>query len=197
MGMRAETSDTTRNQKFWSHESPSVMSVTDHTTTSAPSTPPAPSAPDKKGSRSGLGITALIIAVAVSLFGLLLVPLIAVMFLRGVDSTTQAGEVQIDKGSETDGLTEDIGYAYFGDMEIGQGSSISTVISGAAITRAGDVQVVSMPANGLAVEIAESADGLLLEIAVPDDFPVGPHTVVFLIDGEPEPVSWVFTVLPR
>ncbi len=144
----------------------------------------------------GLVIVGGILALAM----MLLTPIAGIFLLRSSDSTTTSSTNEVvETGSETLPVSNDAGDKYFGEVNIGQGSTVNFAVTGGSIRSAKDVEVVAMPdSKGLIASVLDG-DGASaqFELEVSNDFPVGPHTMNFRITGEPEVVVWVFTVLPR
>lgn len=127
---------------------------------------------------------------------LLIVPLLGIFYFRIGSSTTvaesaESAPISIDSSNAA-------AYAAFGEISIAAGSTIDIAVApGEFIRTAADIEILNLPADGVEATIYEAADGVHMELAIADDMQSGVYAITFQLPGEPEPINWNFTVLPR
>lgn len=137
--------------------------------------------------------------IVLALFAAALVFLLAVVVLFGMilagraSSDPQGGSVTLEANERVDEqIANDLAYQYFGEVEIAQGSSLTTTID--RVESVGDIEILSVP-RGVDAELTQDGPIVKLEIAVGGDVPKGVWVMTFGIASEPDPVEWAFTVL--
>ncbi len=155
--------------------------------------PPAPVAPKSTSSRSNAVVIAVVVTVVAVL---LIVPLLGIFLLRGNETTTVADSAETATISIDD--SNAAAYAAFGEISVAAGSTIDTAVApGEFIRKAGDIDILNLPGDGVEATIYDAADGVHLELVIANDMQSGVYAITFQLPGEPNPINWNFTVLPR
>lgn len=142
--------------------------------------PPAPASPSDRRSAPIAILAVVAILGAVVIFGLIIT-----FSTRRSPSAVEPSGVPVESSSVAD--------EFFGQMGVGAGSSVDSGIGG-GILSVDQIDVIESP-EGIDVDLYDSDMGPRIEIAVADDVVPGPHSLLFSIEGIPEPVTWVIDVL--